>query len=212
MRIFSLARTSLDRKEVRRLIAAMILASALDEQLLRNLAWAFTVLSAVVSIGLSIHRFGLSPAKRIMAIVGVLLLGVAAAVLFISDLSPFNSFDFITKDQAEQIKTAHGKDGNRSTGYEITKDGVTEKSASDEVNRVSEYIYAVIHPNGNITAVYNGGFFEAEVKGRKITCELIDVGDGRVLVISGDNLETVKLGSDQAENTFKIQKVPVQNP
>ena len=191
----------------------MIVAEAvlnIDESLLRTLAWIFTVLSAIVSIGLSIHRFGLSPAKRIIAIIGVIAFGITIAILFISDLSPFKRLVFITSDQAEQIKIAHGKDGNRSSGYEVTEDGVKEQTAGGELNRVSEFIYAVIHPDGKITAVYNGGFFDANLDGQVVNCELIEIGDDRILIIKGEELETVDLSSDQAENTFKVQKVPVK--
>lgn len=191
----------------------MILAEAvfnIDESVLRTLAWIFTVLSAVVSIGLSIHRFGLSPGKRIVAIVGVLAFGVTIAILFISEWSPFRQFVFISNDQAEQIKVAHDKEGDRSSGYEVTEDGVTEKTAESELNRVSEFIYAVIHPDGKITAVYNGGFFDAEINGQVVNCELIEIGDDRVLIIKGEELETIDLKSDQAETTFKVQRVPVK--
>lgn len=187
----------------------MNFTDSLDEQILRYLAWIFTVLSALVSIGLSFHRFGLSPKMRIFSIIGVIAFGVTIAVLFISDLSPFKRFDFITTNQAKLIRNAHDKDGNRSAGYEVTKDGVKENTAEDEVNRVSEYIYAVIHPDEKISAVYNGGFFDANINGSVVNCELIDIGEDRVLIIRGGELETISLKSDQENNTFKVQKVPV---
>ena len=185
---------------------------AIDEQILRNLAWVFTVLSGAVSIALSIHKFGLSPGKRIAAIIGVLLVGVTIAILFISDLSPFKQLRFLTSDQAEKIQTAHEKDGNRASGYEVTDDGITENSAGGVVNRITDYIYGVKHPNGDITAVYNGGFFDAEIGGRTVNCELIKIDSDRVLIIIGNDLETVSVSSDQTENTFKVQKIPVAKP
>ena len=183
-----------------------------DDQILRTLAWVFTLLSAVVSIALSIHRFGLSPGKRVIAILGTVSLGVVLAVLLISGVFPFNQLVFISKDQAKQIQDAHKKDGNHSSGFNVTESGVTNESAGATLNRISRYIYAVIHPNGNVTAVYNGGFFDAEIDGRTVSCELIDIGDNRVLIIMGSELETVVLGSDQEETRFKIQKVSVSRP
>ena len=183
---------------------------AFDEHLLKNLAWVFTVLSAVVSIALSVHRFGLSAGKRIAVIIGFLVFGVSIALLFISDYSPLKRLQFITANQAEQIRQAHQQDGDRNSGYEVTDQGVVENSSNASVNRVSEYVYGVIHPDGKITAVYNGGFFDAQIDGRTVSCELIDIGDDRVLIIKdGDSIETINLKSSQADNEFKVQKVPV---
>jgi hypothetical protein len=192
----------------------MLFAIAIDHQILQYLAWTFTVLSAVISIAFSLYRFGLSPFQRMGAIIGAIIVGVAISILLLSDASPLKRFKFINAAQFEQIQTAHDKDGTHSSGFIITKDGgVQDKAAGGTVNRVSDYIYAVIHPKGTISAVYNGGFFDAEINGRVENCELIDIGDNRVLIIRGGQLETFDLGSTQTTNTFKVQKVPVsRNP
>ncbi len=191
----------------------MQFAIAIDHQILQYLAWTFTVLSAIISITLSLNRFGLSPVQRVGAIIGAIVVGVAISILLISDASPLKRLKFINALQFEQIQTAHDKGGSRSSGYIITDKGVQDKAAGGSVNRISQYIYAVIHPNGTISAVYNGGFFDAEINGRVENCELIDIGDNRVLIIRGGQLETFNLGSTQTANTFKIQKVPVSpNP
>jgi len=167
----------------------IFLAEAIDDAVLRNLAWVFTVLSAVVSIGLSVYRFGLSPKLRIVAILSLIVLGVTVAFLFISDLSPLKrGLDLLTGTQKEEIV-----------------DGLED----DEVNRITEYIYAVIPPDGKLVAVYNGGFFDTEINGQIVTCELIEIGDDRVLIIKGEELETIDVTSKQTENSFKVQKVPV---
>lgn len=192
---------------------SMILAESvinLDDQLLKTLAWTFTILSGAISIALSIHRFGLSPGKRIATIAGVLVFGFLVALLLISPYSPFRHIGFISKDQVQDIQDAHNKAGNQSSGYEMNDDGeLTENPAETEVNRISEFIYVVVHPDGKISGVYNGSFFDAVLGGQTVSCELIDIGGDRVLIIWGDQLETIELGSAQEDTTFKVQKVPV---
>jgi len=191
----------------------MHLAIAFDHQILNYLAWTFTILSGMISIALSLHRFGLSPYQRIGAIIGAILFGIAISILLISDASPLKRFKFINSDQFAKIQDAHNKDGFHSSGFVITDKGVQDQSAGGSVNRVSDCIYAVIQPNGAISAVYNGGFFDAEINGRVENCELIDIGNNRVIIIRGGQIETFDLNSTQSGNTFKVQKVPVsRNP
>lgn len=183
-----------------------------DERILSTLAWVFTFISGAVSIILSINRFGLTPGRRNIIIAGLLSFGLIVVALYVADIFPFSRFVFVTREQAAQIRAAHEKDGNHSSGYTVTQTGVTEQPAGGQVNRVSDFIYAVKQPNDTIIAVYNGSYFDADVNGKKVNCELIDIGDGRVLVIIDGRMETNLLSTDQANNTFKIQKVPVSKP
>ena len=181
-----------------------------NEQIFKTMAWVFTMLSGVTSIALTIHKFGLSPAKRIGLIIGVISFGLVIVLLVIPGLSPFKGPAVISVSEEEQLQLLASELGDYSGGYKKTDDGFVSKPVKGEVNRVSEYVYAVMHPNGHFDAIYSGDFFEAQIDGKAVNCELIDVGKGRVLIVKGEEPEFVQLNSDQSENTFKVKKVPVQ--
>ena len=111
--------------------------------------------------------------------------------------------------ESHHLQALHGELGDNSGGYLKTEDGFISRPVDGEVARVSEHVFAVMHPNGHFDAIYSGDFFKAEIDGKIVNCELIDLGDGRILIVMGEDTEIVDLNSDQSDNTFKIRKVPV---
>ncbi len=192
-------------------LSADLLASIDNEQIFKVMAWVFTVLSGVTSIALTIHKFGLTPAKRIALIIGVVCFGLVVVVLVaVPGISPFAGPPSIDKADREQIEALHEFLGSNSGSYRKTDGGWVTVPSPNEVNRTSEFVFTVMHPNGDFDAVYSGGYFDAEIDGQVISCELIDVGKDRVLIVMGEAHEFVELKSDQSENIFKVRKVRVQ--
>lgn len=181
-----------------------------NENLLKTLAWVFTLISGVASIALTISKFGLSKGKQITLIAGTLGFGLAVVFFVIPQLSKSSAPDVITMDETKDLQLLAGVMGDFSGGYKRTANGIVSEPARGSVNRVSEHVYAVMHPNGDFDAIYSGDFFEATVDGKQINCELIDLGSGRILIVKGEETEFVELDSDQSKNTFKIKKVSVQ--
>ena len=182
-----------------------------NDHMLKTLAWVFTLISGVASITLTIHKFGLPKWKQITLIVAVLSLGLITVFFVIPKMSTFDGPAIITVNETEHLQALASNLGDYSAGYEKTADGLfVSKPVSGQINRVSEYVYAVMHPDGRFDAIYSGDFFTAQIKGKEVNCELIDVGNDRVLIVKGDETEFIDLSSDQSDNTFKIRKVPVQ--
>ena len=180
-----------------------------NEHLLKTMAWVFTMLSGVASIALTIHKFGLPKWKQISLIVGVLAFGLVMVLVVIPRMSTFTGPAVITVAETSELQALASELGDYSGGYEKTEDGFVSKPVRGEVKRVSEFVYAVMHPNGHFDAIYSGDFFKAELDGSTINCELIDLGDDRILIVKGEDAEFVNLNSDQEDNTFKIRRIPV---
>lgn len=180
-----------------------------NEQIMKTLAWVFTMLSGVASIVLTIHKFGLPKWKQITLIFGVLAFGIVMVLVVIPKMSTFNGPSVITVQETSQLQALASELGNYSGGYEKTDEGFVSKPVRGEVNRVSEFVYAVMHPNGHFDAVYSGDFFKANLDGTEVNCELIDLGDDRILIVKGSDAEFVNLNSDQTDNTFKVRRVAV---
>ena len=181
-----------------------------NEHMMKTMAWVFTMLSGVASIALTIHKFGLPKWKQITLIVGVLSFGLVMVLVVIPRMSTFDGPAIITSEEAANLQVLASELGNYSGGYEKTEAGFVSKPVRGEVNRVSEFVYAVMHPNGHFDAIYSGDYFTAQIDGNEINCELIDLGDDRVLIVKGDDTEMINLSSDQEKNTFKVKKVTVQ--
>ncbi|MDF1810949.1 MAG: hypothetical protein P1V20_02005 [Verrucomicrobiales bacterium] len=180
-----------------------------NEHILKTLAWVFTMLSGAASIALTIHKFGLPKWKQVSLIVGVLTFGLVMVLFVIPKMSTFHGPSVITVQEAGQLQALASELGDYSGGYEKTEEGFVSKPVRGEVTRVSEFVYAVMHPNGHFDAIYSGDFFKANLGGTEVNCELIDLGDDRILIVKGAEAEFVNLNSDQEENTFKIRRVPV---
>lgn len=182
----------------------------LNESMMKVMAWVFTMISGVASIALTIHKFGLSKWKQIGLICTILAMGLAVVVFVIPRFSSFDGPAVLSIEDTKQLQILARELGNYSGGYEKTDDGFVSKPVSGEVNRISEYVYAVMHPNGQFDAIYSGDFFVAQIDGAEVNCELIDVGNDRVLIVKGKDTEFIDLKADQSGNTFKVKKVPVQ--
>ncbi len=183
-----------------------------NQHLLKTLAWVFTMISGVASITLTIHKFGLPKWKQITLICGVLAFGLAVVFFVIPRMTTFNGPAMLSVEDTQHLQALASELGDYSGGYEKTEAGFVSKPMRGEVNRVSEHLFAVMHPDGHFDAIYSGDFFTAQIDGSEVSCELIDMGDDRVLIVRGDDTEIVKLGADQSKNTFKIKKVSVQQP
>ncbi|MDF1753437.1 MAG: hypothetical protein P1U89_11730 [Verrucomicrobiales bacterium] len=180
-----------------------------NEHVLKTMAWVFTMLSGVASITLTIHKFGLPKWKQISLIVGVLGFGLLMVLVVIPSMSTFSGPQVISVQETNQLQALASELGDYSGGYERTEEGFVSKPVRGEVKRVSKFVYAVMHPNGHFDAIYSGDFFKANLDGATINCELIDLGDDRILIVKGSEAEFVDLKSSQDDNTFKIRRVPV---
>lgn len=191
----------------------MIFAAAqglIPEDIFKTMAWVFTILSGVASIALTIHKFGLAPWKRVTLIVGVIIFGLAI-VLVVIPATTLNAPQVVTEAEEKQISAVASELGDYSGGYSKDSDGnITTKIVSGEVNRVSEFVFAIQHPDGNFDAIYSGDFFTANLEGTETNCELIDLGEDRVLIVMGEKTEFIDLNKDQKENVFKVKKVQVK--
>lgn len=188
-------------------------ASFVNDNLLKTLAWVFTLISGVASITLTIHKFGLPKWKQITLICSTLAFGLAVVFFIIPKVSPFEGPAILTAQETQQLQMLATHMGDSSGGYERTADGIVTKAIDGpvkSVTRVSEHVYAVLHSGGQFDAVYSGDFFDATVDGKTISCELIDLGNDRVLIVKGDDTEFIDLNSDQSKSDFKIKKVTVK--
>ena len=181
-----------------------------NEQLFKVMAWVFSALAGVASIALTIHKFGLPVWKQVSLVGGVLAFGLTMVFVVIPRMGTFGGPAFISLEKSKEIGVLASELGEFSQGYKITENGVLSQPLRGEVNRVSEWVFAILHPNGELDVIYSGDFFTAQIDGSDVNCELIDVGNNRVLIVKGEDSEIVNLKSDQSEKTFKVKKVPVQ--
>jgi hypothetical protein len=178
----------------------------INENIMKTMAWVFTMISGVASIALTIHKFGLPKGKQISLIVGVLAFGLVMVLVIIPRLG---GPQVISSQETKHLQALVSELGMYSGGYEKTAEGFVTKPLQGEVKRVSEFVYAVMHPNGHFDAVYSGDYFKASLGGNTVNCELIDLGNDRILIIKGTETEFVQLNSSQENCTFKIKRVPI---
>lgn len=76
----------------------------------KYLAYVFTVLSGMASIALTIHKFGLSPWKKVTLIVGVALAGLAVVFMITKFLGSEKVFTEEEKKNLTRLVDAYGTD------------------------------------------------------------------------------------------------------
>jgi len=181
-----------------------------SEEFLKTMAMVFTVLSGIASIVLTLSKFGLGLWKKVTLTGSVLGLGLVMVIFFLTKASSLGP-KILSAQDTRSLSMLASELGEYSAGFTKTDAGIVSRPVRGEVTRVSEYIFAVMHPDGKFDAIYSGDYFPADINGTKVNCELIDIGGDRVVIVKGQQTEIIDLKSDQSNNTFKVKKIPVKS-
>ncbi len=190
----------------------MILANFfVSDQVLQTLAYIFTALSGVASIALTIHKFGLSPWKRVLLIVGVIMFGLALLVVIIPQMNKSHGPAIVTQQEQDTLNqlTQYVGASNIAAVTQSADGELATVAATGGVKRVSKTMYAVQTPDGGKAYVFSGAAFDCEVDGQRVNCQLLEAIEGRVIVVYGDKVDQIDLGGDQEDATFKVEKLVV---
>lgn len=179
--------------------------SFLNFEIIQVLAWIFTVLSAMVSIALTIHKFGLTPGKRLGLIVGVIVVGLGAAAVLIPNAKDWGLFDLeeLAGSKSNQVDSLAlikelSKDP-RFGGIEMRPDGSYQIFyLSQAVQRPDNADLFQVELAGEKAGetksflAYSGTAIEAKIGGQKKTVEILDTGSDDIIVAAGDDVAVVK--------------------
>ena len=189
----------------------MVLQSFLNSDILQALAWIFTVLSGVASIALTIHKVGLAPWKRVILIVGVIILGLVIVLVVIPATNTMSGPAVVSVEERTNAQTITQTIGANHIGA-ITQDqdgNLNTVVARGGVKRVSQTMYAIQVPDGSKVYVFSGASFDAEIDGQKTNCQLLEAIEGQVIIVYGNNALPVQLEGDQSSSLFKVEKLSV---
>ncbi len=183
----------------------------ISDEVLQALAYIFTALSGVASIALTIHKFGLSPWKRVLLIVGVIIFGLAVILVVIPAVTNASGPFLVTQQEQATVSALTSAVGaNNISSIAQTADGnLTTVAATGGVKRVSKVMYAVQTPDGGKAYVFSGAAFEAKIGEQTVNCQLLEAIEGRVIIVYGDQVDQIDLNGDQAENPFKVERLVV---
>tara|TARA_R110002096_G_scaffold147671_27_gene307900 strand:- start:10028 stop:10606 length:579 start_codon:yes stop_codon:yes gene_type:complete len=182
-----------------------------SDEVLQALAYIFTALSGVASIALTIHKFGLSPWKRVLLIVGVIIFGLAVILVVIPAVTQSQGPGFVTQQEQETVNTlTKYVGGSNISSITQTPDGnLTTVAATGGVKRVSKVMYAVQTPDGNKAYVFSGAAFDTSIGGKQVNCQLLEAIEGRVIIVYGDQVDQIDLNGDQENAIFKVERLVV---
>ncbi len=208
----------------------------ISDDILQAVAWIFTALSAVASIALTIHKFGLSPLKRALLLFGIILFGLAL-VVFLVPGSRWGLFD-------QPLIGGSGGSGGAAGGGGSTVVGGADLAAVREMieligaDRVNGLLF---HDNGRIEVVFatapvrrgpnsqlyavefdeesgrgdgvrkavafSGTSFEGKIGNRMQNVEIVESGGGEVLVSTDDGIEMVVPGAGAERGGVSVEKL-----
>lgn len=182
-----------------------------SDEVLQALAYIFTALSGVASIALTIHKFGLSPWKRVLLIVGVIIFGLAVILVVIPAVTSSQGPGFVTQAEQTTVSTLTQTIGgnNISSITQLPDGNLTTVAATGGVKRVSKVMYAVQTPDGSKAYVFSGAAFDTTIDGSKVNCQLLEAIEGRVIIVYGDQVDQIDLNGDQENAIFKVERLVV---
>jgi hypothetical protein len=193
-----------------------------SDEVLQSLAWIFTALSAVVSIAIGVAKFGLSPAKRAVLIVGIIIFGLAvAAVLIPGSRWGLTGADLAAAESkggahvASEVDLVAIQQLIASVGPENVGGLVFEKdgnirilfNSSPVARRADSQLYAVQFgeaeaAKGGVEKVvaFSGASFDAEIGGRTQTVEILESGGDQVIIATEQGIEMVDTAASATQS------------
>jgi len=182
--------------------------------ILQALAWIFTALAGVASLSLTIHKFGLSPWKRVMLIVGAIAFGLAVVLIVVpqayeesQDESPNAGANALAGIDQEFLKSLI--DSGSVSGMMIRDDGsmelvfATEPSAPKSNDLVAVELPESARTKGGVQYVLapSGSTMQTQVGSETLG---ISVDDDNVIAALGDDVEFYDRNTEQGASKFKI--------
>lgn len=186
--------------------------------ILQALAWIFTALAGVASISLTILKFGLSPWKRVMLIVGTIGFGLVVVLLVVpmaynEDASdkPATSGGMAVAGVDKEFLQALIASGTVS-GMMIRDDGSMELVfATEKVQGSADDLVAVDLPEnaraqGDVDTVLalSGSTVQAQVGAESLG---VSVDDDNVIVSLGNEMEFLDRKNLGEAKDFKVSNV-----